>query len=56
LRSIHAAAQFVTRLPEGGVEFRFFDGHEGYYMSLRAIAKQSPRNWGLLRRNERSSQ
>ena len=29
LRSIHPAAQFVTTCPEGGVEFRFFDWHDG---------------------------
>ncbi len=27
LAGIHAAAQFVTTLPQGGVEFRFFEGH-----------------------------
>ena len=27
LRGIHAATQFITTFPEGGVEFGFFDGH-----------------------------
>ena len=27
LRGIHAAAQFIARLPEGGVKFGFLDGH-----------------------------
>ncbi len=27
LAGIHAAAQFVTALPQGGVEFGFFEGH-----------------------------
>jgi hypothetical protein len=28
LRGIHAAAQFIAGLPEGGVEFGFFKRHE----------------------------
>ena len=29
LAGVHAAAQFVTGLPQGGVELGFFQGHEG---------------------------
>jgi len=30
LRGVHPPAQFVAARPEGGIKFRFFDGHEIY--------------------------
>jgi hypothetical protein len=37
MAGIHAAAQFVTALPERGVEFRFFEGHGLSQLLLTSI-------------------
>jgi hypothetical protein len=42
LAGIHAAAQFVAGLPEGGVEFGLFDGHRFVDGEVQLFGKVEP--------------
>ena len=50
LRCIHPAAQFVAALPEGGVEFRFFDWHVPDYKTKSHFERNSVIATSLKRR------